>query len=451
MLPDLCINIKFYPVGHGLFTFMALHSSDYNFNIVFDCGSHIICREALEKSLNDFLAEKVKKIDLLVISHLHYDHVSGLVKLLSEVKVDTVVLPYIFPNERLFIAASQGFLRDMPLWYFSFLSSPASFLANLGVREIRFLRGTGKEKSPEFPYGMPFEGPRDKPIRPKVEWSKMMELDMNDKKICNIFDRNVMNFILENLDTRIYFHNVGEYAYILFGKYPCIFQMFLVFHVYPVNDNALEKFRKCIEEKFGLNTISIGDILRILSEYKSQKKLRQCYRELAKDTCGVKDINFTSLSLLMALESYNSAFMLSMHPPILNRVIYTGLLHPYSSLILLTGDVRLDKEDIWSSFRQRYENLLKNKTLPFIFQVPHHGSSRGFKREILKLISPSFSIVSCSMKRFSKLPSRKVLGSLSRAGYVELCNEHNPIKISLFAYCQHDIRYNKTRRIFYYL
>ena len=117
-------------------------------------------------------------------------------------------------------------------------------------------------------------------------------------------------------------------------------------------------------------------------------------------------------------------------------MIYRIRPHLYGSVILLTGDARLDRRNIWSSFKQRYKKPLEKRILPFIFQVPHHGSSRGFNHEIPRLISPSLSIVSYSIRRFFRLPNRKILGSLLGAGHIELCNENNPVRVSLYAYCR---------------
>lgn len=42
-----------------------------------------------------------KKLNLLVISHLHDDHVNGLEYLLKDIDVDTVVMPYVSEDIKL--------------------------------------------------------------------------------------------------------------------------------------------------------------------------------------------------------------------------------------------------------------------------------------------------------------------------------------------------------------
>ncbi len=138
-------DIKFHPVGQGLFTSIEICDENNRkiFSIIFDCGSTKSCSRSLRQCIDKYIDNNSsRKVNLLTLSHLHYDHVSGLTRLLSEIDAETVVLPYLTPLERLLVAVSQ---RPKPLWYYSFLASPATFLAGLGIRNIVFLTGTGDE------------------------------------------------------------------------------------------------------------------------------------------------------------------------------------------------------------------------------------------------------------------------------------------------------------------
>ncbi|MGE6577672.1 hypothetical protein ACQKFM_22490 [Paenibacillus xylanexedens] len=51
------------------------------------------------------------KIDLLIISHFHEEHINGIELLLSKFKVDSVVLPYISNVERAFSLAKPSYSK----------------------------------------------------------------------------------------------------------------------------------------------------------------------------------------------------------------------------------------------------------------------------------------------------------------------------------------------------
>jgi glyoxylase-like metal-dependent hydrolase (beta-lactamase superfamily II) len=65
------------------------------------------------------------QLHLLVVSHLDYDHVSGLDYLLTKAHAQYVVIPYLSPIERLFLAAKN---TNSAPWYYRFLIDPVAFL-----------------------------------------------------------------------------------------------------------------------------------------------------------------------------------------------------------------------------------------------------------------------------------------------------------------------------------
>ena len=295
MAPKARVNISFHPVGHGLFSSVNVYTGRRRFNLLFDCGSHIKCRGALSKALDEFLARE-RYIDILVISHLHYDHVSGVVKLLSHANVKTVVLPYIPPEERLLVAAHQLAL-PLPPWYRSFLISPAAFLASLGVEEVRFLRGTGEEGPPELPLTEPPEGPPEVRDRLGVIWPETAENISADEL------RQAKN-IKETLGVPVFFTKIDGHAFLALRHVPP-FYAFLVFFFYPVREDALDMFKKCLYSEFGITAINPETIRRLLSRAEDRKRLRRCYEILANKIGGTRELNFTCLSLLILLVFYD--------------------------------------------------------------------------------------------------------------------------------------------------
>ena len=92
----------FHPIGQGAF-YSEHHELDNGeiFNIIYDCG--VVGRKGIissrAKSLLQNFANQYKTIDILFISHLDYDHVSGISELLKNgVKFKRIILPLLYPN-----------------------------------------------------------------------------------------------------------------------------------------------------------------------------------------------------------------------------------------------------------------------------------------------------------------------------------------------------------------
>jgi len=100
---------------------------------IYDCGAEK--RKHLYNIIRDYKNKELpsSKVDLLILLHLHDDHVSGLNVLLNGISVDTVILPYLSPIERLMVALRRN---DLPLWFYEFLADPVDFLLEKGVARI---------------------------------------------------------------------------------------------------------------------------------------------------------------------------------------------------------------------------------------------------------------------------------------------------------------------------
>ncbi len=135
-------TFRFHNIGQGLFYSGLLNKKDSKnhaiFSFVYDCGTYS-SMTFLKSEIDSFkrlLPTNERKLDLLVISHLHDDHVNGLEYLLKGIKVDTVVMPYI-----------DGGLKSLPLiesagnsdFLRTFYLDPVRWLASRGVRRVMLL------------------------------------------------------------------------------------------------------------------------------------------------------------------------------------------------------------------------------------------------------------------------------------------------------------------------
>ena len=152
-------TFRFHNVGQGLFYSGILNKKDTKshsiFSFVYDCGTDSSMAFLMSEidSFKLLLPTNEKKLDLLVISHLHDDHVNGLEYLLKDIKVDTVVMPYIDDGLKSLplveSSANSDFLR-------TFYLDPVNWFSLMGVRRVLFL---GAESMEQKEINLPSERP----------------------------------------------------------------------------------------------------------------------------------------------------------------------------------------------------------------------------------------------------------------------------------------------------
>jgi hypothetical protein len=161
------IRYDYHPVGQGLFTSSRLEHGHFSkpFSWVFDCGttsSQSLIDAAIPSAMAGLpvIGDK-PRFDLVVISHFDNDHISGLVRLLSQVNIDILLLPYLPLWQRLLLAFEERVEPDDP--FFAFFTNPLGFLrATIGegaVRRILFVPASDEEGGPVPDEGGPPEPP----------------------------------------------------------------------------------------------------------------------------------------------------------------------------------------------------------------------------------------------------------------------------------------------------
>lgn len=97
----------FHPVGQGLFASGSIsqnHQKEPFFHWVYDCGtssSQKLIESAIYR-LNHF-----KRLDLVTLSHFDHDHISGICQLAGNFEIDTLMLPYMALEQRLWMAFEE--------------------------------------------------------------------------------------------------------------------------------------------------------------------------------------------------------------------------------------------------------------------------------------------------------------------------------------------------------
>jgi ribonuclease BN (tRNA processing enzyme) len=416
-------KVKFHPVGFGLFS----SGSIGNFKYVYDCGQLKSNRRVNKCITNEF--DHKTQLDLIVISHLHQDHINGIKKLLETIKsVDTIVLPYISPIERLLLLISYWETngKNPSKWYWDLIVDPINTLSkgNLGdkVNSLVFIYGNS-DKLSEFDNNPDFD-------KFKID---ELNLDLNDLDDIHNSDLSDLKQIEnEDFGNKVKFKYDGR-LFLRSDKKP-IWQ-FILF--YPKTTDKIEKYFDKIQQLSKIkknDKISKQSIISILKDI----NLSQLNKKVK---VSGSDINNTSLMLYHSNLFRNYKFIshnsIRIKKVEVDYSLYIGkIIYPFNRKILklssspngifYTGDVNLKMKynEIKSFF-----GFWLYKTL--LLQVPHHGSKNNWSSQITKDNDIILHLISSELANKKKLhPNKDVLYDIIKSGgHLIWCNEKSSLLI----------------------
>ncbi len=372
----------YHNVGQGLFYSGEIRALGTIFRFVYDCGSKNI--QALTTAIRRFKQDAYgDKINLLIISHLHSDHVNGLEELFNNFEIMEVILPYFSPIERLLIAFRK---INMPSWYYEFLADPVRYLLERGVRKVIILGGDeGYEEDVPEEVG-PF------PPEEKFDVGELKDDEKLKKSILQ-YDRDWEKYIGEKLIIK---NHIG-YAVAL-G-----FWLFRFFN-YKISLPTINELKNCLE-KSGLVTEDTKSIKKAIRVKKERKKLKECYELLKKD---LRKFNNTSLILYhgpIGKHKENILLYPYIFPHLYFYQIKEFLFTVNNFGQFLTGDADLNFK--YDTLKRHYKKYFKSI---LITQVPHHGAKQNWNKEIMKDAQNSkFWVISVGLNNFYGHPSYSVI------------------------------------------
>lgn len=423
---NIIFEQKFHPIGQGLFYSSAININDkITANIIFDCGSENI--DLIKNAIEEL---NMNKIDVLIISHLHFDHISGLNYIIEKnIKVRTVVLPYLYPYERTII---QSINNNKPQWYINFLQNPYLFLSEY-VENVIIINGSDDESG--YSVNIPEEIP---PLNDEY---------INEGIYNNLekVDKDTKNAIIkkEKLSTKNNISIMKDKGYII------ISYMFISFFNYKIsNDKKVKEFKNFLKKEIR-NEILNGMIrrdskikLRQLTDKEELEKLKKSYEIINKD------LNITSLAafqgLLLPLNNrsmrsfsfhrndtiqldylqnigcnddgyfeghFHGHFREGFQQEFYYDYFYDCHNNPnYQCMLgtLLLGDIKLDyKSKRQKELFKHFENLLQFIKL---VQLSHHGAINGWNNNLINMI-PGNTLFIASYKTANKYkhPHKKVI------------------------------------------
>lgn len=380
-----------HPVGQGLFhssTFTPLGSGrNDNFRMVYDCGSFKYGGDSkLARQIDQYrdgVADEA--VDLLVISHTHLDHVSGLPRLFAGPgsKPRIVLLPYVSAIERLLIfAASDQVGEDAESDFIRALTvNPTEAFRSLGAERVLYVQSGNEQAQPDE--GTPAEDPGDAREEPRPEPDGTIAAS-DAGSLALTFDTppHVQYDGSEFISDRVGIQVSGN------GMAPWILKSY----VDPAGMQHLDDFHAALskqlpssEEKLEKRLDNHEFLASIITE--NVRALRSAYKKIAKD------VNLTSLSLYAGPSTAKQGgFATYMRGTSWSRV-YHHAMAPKGWLG--TGDAALRNPNRRSAFLAHYSDHLRDVGT---LLLPHHGSDANFHSELLSRMRPNLAVVSSAQQ-----------------------------------------------------
>ncbi len=367
---------SFFKAGQGAFYGGRIwsHENDKVYTVLYDCGTSPFI-SGNSQSLNneiDFFKDSSRyyphsnEIDLLFISHLDYDHVSGLKRILTEFNVKNIILPYIKKQQRQFFLVSINFdnpTDDLSVdEYTSFIESPHTFIKeNSKNKEIQlyFVRSDGKAE-------VEYQNYDNDNQSPEVYPRGTQNIETDELK-------NEQNVTVYENDLQFYIQRKWEFTT----------------YVKSVNQNAISKLEKCLKNKLKKKPnepIILEDLKSIVTS--KRKKAHKCYTDCIGEInshglvllhgpirfdhlCG-KIYSDCELNHFRSNYCYHEHFYDKHHFRNDNLVMMGTLLFGDTSINLINNPITFPK-----AFKDKLINV-------HIVQVPHHGSHKNWNFDVFR-------------------------------------------------------------------
>lgn len=370
---------------------------------MYDCGTESD-KKFLEREIDDFkrlLPNRKsfykKKLDLLVVSHLHDDHVNGLEYLLKDFDVDTVIMPYTDEGLRLMSRTeSIGKEEFLQIFY----TDPVSWFVSNGVKRVLLLGSDGGEKNS---------------VNQRRGYIENHEMYVDNQSILSseVIDETEVFYLKK--ESKITYNS---------------FLWEFLFENLPLHHSSTSEFANAVENFKKLNNLTLEQI------FKSKSLTASLRKELNTQIKGLKDkINRTSVIMLHRPQKYSSYIASDIGTTCFrnncNRFYKCNLIDCIEECTnvssLLTGDLMIESKDMPI-------NILKSNDMSdfchhrLMLQYPHHGSQEN-KIEAFTDLCAFVNVISCGINNRYGHPHVAVTEKLSGCVIV---NERNSFDYTVY-------------------
>ena len=334
---DLMYTGNAYSVGDGFcYEGMIQNNQGNDYHFVIDCGSEapkhkaqrrgqlsnkVDCSMRLEE-ITDKIAGHDKHLDLFILTHFHEDHYNGYKELFAKTKVDKVIMPYLYPEERLCLIINSDISDDGA----EFLINPYAailnyFRENDSDTELILVRGNSSDQD--------YRDQDEPPLAENTRWGEEHEDSANIIETENIERSHVQVVRSFANGTRI-------------RGFDWMFKLFNL----EVDESKLNDLRKFVGNMTAQN---LNNLIKT-----SKSTLKAKYEIIAQHL--YKDLNNTSV------------------------VTYNGPINvQHRCGTLMTGDIDLN-HGITDEILMYFQNELDRIAL---FSIPHHGSDKNWNEKFI--------------------------------------------------------------------
>lgn len=387
------LRFTFQNVGQGLCFTGKIDS----FNFMYDCGSR--AKKHLESVLSQVIGTQgFTHLDVLVISHFHDDHTSGIKFLLDQQVIPkSVFIPYVSPVERLALALLA---TEPEEWYLSFLANPVGYLHDRGVTDVYVMSGNDPDL-PDSDYTVLPDGPPDQLPDGKLFFDIHRKKQLNKDNL----DQDDMYFDEIHKQNRDFFFLDHKSLFSFSGLW------YFKFYNLEMPQADLSRFRDALAAEGIIGTASI---LKVFNDKALMKRLEGIFKALP--------IAYNDTSLCL----YHGPNALSQSGYVMEHVRQTWHANCPTGGFMLTGDFTIENPANCASFTQHYTREL-GKSISYL--IPHHGSATGWNDSLLgklpNLCTWTYSVNSRSVHH----PATSVLRELARNGlhFLEVNEMHSLI------------------------
>lgn len=413
-------SFTFHSVGQGLFYSGIINIGGVQRHIVYDCGSFFekgLLQHEIDKAFDDN-----DTIDILVISHMDKDHISGIRYLLDRVKqVRFFLMPYMEPEEMIFYAMKYESSRGHHEDYIDTILNFEDVVRNEKIQNVVMLTESEGDGDP-------------------IVFGGDVDDDISFKFYRNSEKQDIIDRLLQ--EKRIL---VARYDGFL--EFPMAWK----FRFYVQDDEHSD--RKKFHDSLAGHDIKISsfhDIRKIWESTEQLARLKAAYKDVKKD------LNLTSLVLLhkplggneeplfTAVSQHNFCRGIMFSPLCCARIGKYAGYHATNTLLL--GDARLRSKAACEKIKSCFSSDLEDCGIAL---VPHHGSKNNWRKGLLKYVSSDFWVVSFGVHGKYGHPNTEVLKDFGRSwkyahgcGANKLkvfprllfCDEYQAVKYKIKAY-----------------
>lgn len=404
MSHSIIAKFEYRPIGQGLFftgKFNHVSSGD-SFTMVYDCGHSTYSTNAsyIDAEIDEFVLEIGDKIDMLVISHFHADHINKITELLTKSRgAKEVYLPYLSEEEKyLYLIDNLLDGNSDKESVRSFINDPVRILKELKVEQINFIHHNDKPDD----FGSTDTEPKPLDDNPKFEF-----------KITKFLDKNTVVQVADKQENVNHHYDSG---YIELNH----FWQFKFFNK-KLDVSLLSHFKNELKSLLKVTTDPTQD--DITNALSSSSITIQNLKAVYVKVFGSTKLNDTSMLLLNTPKSPKSHIAIcncqkipNNRQPLRylccnNRYRYIRHIDNYS--FLLTGDIKLN-----DGCSDELENKWGQTTLDQIriLQIPHHGANHYLTSGALdRFTSVNYGVINYGLGNQYRHPSKHIIDLINNA------------------------------------